>query len=29
VYLLWLAAFALEWVTPLVTGIGGFRIAAA
>jgi low temperature requirement protein LtrA len=26
-YLLWAAAFALEWVTPLVTGIGGFRIA--
>jgi low temperature requirement protein LtrA len=28
-YLLWAAAFALEWVTPLVTGIGGFRIAPA
>jgi low temperature requirement protein LtrA len=28
-YLLWTAAFALEWVTPLVTGIGGFRIAPA
>jgi low temperature requirement protein LtrA len=27
VYLLWAAAFALEWVTPLVTGIGGFRVA--
>jgi low temperature requirement protein LtrA len=29
VYLLWAAAFALEWVTPLVTGIGGFRVAPA
>jgi low temperature requirement protein LtrA len=29
VYLLWVAAFALEWVTPLVTGIGGFRVAPA
>jgi low temperature requirement protein LtrA len=28
-YLLWAAAFACEWVTPLVTGIGGFRIAPA
>jgi low temperature requirement protein LtrA len=28
-YLLWAAAFALEWVTPLVTGIGGFRVAPA
>jgi low temperature requirement protein LtrA len=28
-YLVWAAAFALEWVTPLVTGIGGFRIAPA
>jgi low temperature requirement protein LtrA len=28
-YLVWGAAFALEWVTPLVTGIGGFRIAPA
>jgi low temperature requirement protein LtrA len=28
-YLLWAAGFALEWVTPLVTGIGGFRIAPA
>jgi low temperature requirement protein LtrA len=28
-YLLWVAAFALEWVTPLVTGIGGFRVAPA
>jgi low temperature requirement protein LtrA len=28
-YLLWAAAFALEWVTPLATGIGGFRIAPA
>jgi low temperature requirement protein LtrA len=28
-YLLWAAAFALEWATPLVTGIGGFRIAPA
>jgi low temperature requirement protein LtrA len=28
-HLLWAAAFALEWVTPLVTGIGGFRIAPA
>jgi low temperature requirement protein LtrA len=28
-YLFWAAAFALEWVTPLVTGIGGFRIAPA
>jgi low temperature requirement protein LtrA len=28
-YLLWAAAFAMEWVTPLVTGIGGFRIAPA
>ena len=28
-YLLWAGAFALEWVTPLVTGIGGFRIAPA
>jgi low temperature requirement protein LtrA len=25
----WAAAFALEWVTPLVTGIGGFRVAPA
>jgi low temperature requirement protein LtrA len=29
VYLLWATAFALEWVTPLVTGIGGFRVAPA
>jgi low temperature requirement protein LtrA len=28
-YLLWAAAFALEWATPLVTGIGGFRVAPA
>ena len=28
-YLLWAAAFALEWVTPLVTPIAGFRIAPA
>ena len=28
-YLLWAAAFALEWVTPLVTGIGGFRVGPA
>jgi low temperature requirement protein LtrA len=28
-YLLWAAAFTLEWVTPLVTGIGGFRVAPA
>jgi low temperature requirement protein LtrA len=28
-YLLWAAAFAGEWITPLVTGIGGFRIAPA
>ena len=28
-YLLWGAAFALEWVTPMLTPIGGFRIAPA
>ncbi|HJT99994.1 MAG TPA: low temperature requirement protein A [Actinomycetes bacterium] len=28
-YLLWGAAFALEWVTPMVTPVGGFRIAPA
>jgi low temperature requirement protein LtrA len=28
-YLLWAAAFALEWVTPMLTPIGGFRIAPA
>jgi low temperature requirement protein LtrA len=28
-YLLWAAAFTLEWATPLVTGIGGFRVAPA
>jgi low temperature requirement protein LtrA len=28
-YLLWGAAFALEWVTPIVTPVGGFRIAPA
>jgi low temperature requirement protein LtrA len=28
-YLLWAAAFVLEWVTPLVTRIGGFRVAPA
>jgi low temperature requirement protein LtrA len=26
-YLLWAAAFALEWLTPMVAGVGGFRIA--
>ena len=28
-YLLWAAAFALEWLTPVVAGVGGFRIAPA
>jgi low temperature requirement protein LtrA len=28
-YLLWGAAFALEWFTPLLAGTGGFRIAPA
>jgi low temperature requirement protein LtrA len=28
-YLLWGAAFALEWVTPRLAGVGGFRIAPA
>jgi low temperature requirement protein LtrA len=28
-YLLWAAAFALEWFTPLLAGTGGFRIAPA
>ena len=28
-YLLWAAAFALEWLTPMVAGVGGFRIAPA
>jgi low temperature requirement protein LtrA len=28
-YLLWAAAFVLEWVTPMVTPTGGFRIAPA
>jgi low temperature requirement protein LtrA len=28
-YLLWAVAFALEWVTPRLAGIGGFRIAPA
>jgi low temperature requirement protein LtrA len=28
-YLLWAAAFALEWLTPLLAGTGGFRIAPA
>jgi low temperature requirement protein LtrA len=28
-YLLWAAAFACEWFTPLVAGTGGFRIAPA
>jgi low temperature requirement protein LtrA len=28
-YLLWAAAFACEWVTPLLAGTGGFRIAPA
>jgi low temperature requirement protein LtrA len=28
-YLLWAAAFALEWVTPRVAGVGGFRITPA
>jgi low temperature requirement protein LtrA len=28
-YLLWVAAFALEWLTPLLAGVGGFRIAPA
>ena len=28
-YLLWAAAFALEWVTPRLAGTGGFRIAPA
>jgi low temperature requirement protein LtrA len=28
-YLLWAAAFALEWFTPRLIGIGGFRIAPA
>jgi low temperature requirement protein LtrA len=28
-YLLWAAAFALEWFTPVLAGTGGFRIAPA
>jgi low temperature requirement protein LtrA len=28
-YVLWAAAFALEWVTPRLAGMGGFRIAPA
>ncbi|HET9289432.1 MAG TPA: low temperature requirement protein A [Actinomycetes bacterium] len=28
-YLLWAAAFALEWLTPLLAGTGGYRIAPA
>ena len=28
-YLLWAAAFGLEWCTPLLAGTGGFRIAPA
>jgi low temperature requirement protein LtrA len=28
-YLLWAAAFALEWFTPILAGTGGFRIAPA
>jgi low temperature requirement protein LtrA len=28
-YLLWAAAFALEWFTPMLAGTGGFRIAPA
>jgi low temperature requirement protein LtrA len=28
-YLLWTAAFALEWFTPRLAGLGGFRIAPA
>jgi low temperature requirement protein LtrA len=28
-YLLWAAAFALEWSTPLLAGTGGYRIAPA
>jgi low temperature requirement protein LtrA len=28
-YLLWAAAFALEWATPRLAGVGGFRIAPA
>jgi low temperature requirement protein LtrA len=28
-YLLWAAAFALEWFTPLLAGTGGYRIAPA
>jgi low temperature requirement protein LtrA len=28
-YLLWAAAFALEWVTPLLAGTSGYRIAPA
>jgi low temperature requirement protein LtrA len=28
-YLLWAAAFALEWFTPLLAGTGGFRVAPA
>jgi low temperature requirement protein LtrA len=28
-YLLWAAAFALEWLTPILAGTGGFRVAPA
>jgi low temperature requirement protein LtrA len=28
-YLLWAAAFTLEWVTPILAGTGGFRVAPA
>ncbi|HET8788271.1 MAG TPA: low temperature requirement protein A [Actinomycetes bacterium] len=28
-YLLWAAAFALEWLTPVLAGTGGYRIAPA
>ena len=28
-YLLWAAAFALEWLTPVLAGTGGFRVAPA
>ena len=28
-YLLWAAAFALEWFTPILAGTGGFRVAPA
>jgi low temperature requirement protein LtrA len=28
-YVLWAAAFALEWSTPLLVGIGGFRVGPA